>query len=205
MEEITTSTLNQKPNKENDIPKKEKVIDGDVKRTKSKKKFFSALFSIEDVTDIKDYLIYDCIVPAFKNTISDMIENSVSMILFGDTRGSRSSRRPSTLVSRTSYADYYNNGRRETSSRGPRRRDDDIDADEITFPTRAKAETVLDTILDDIDRYGHISIADYYDFCGLSTTTQDHRYGWTKDMIGSARVASVRGGYTIIFPRAIAL
>ena len=49
------------------------------------RKLLSEFFA-DDIHNIKDYLLYDVVMPAVKNAISDTITNGIDMLLFGKTR-----------------------------------------------------------------------------------------------------------------------
>ena len=70
---------------------------------------------------------------------------------------------------------------------------------EAVFPNREEALMVLDNMMNEIDKYGQVSVADYYDWIGIGDSTfADVSYGW--DDLNRARVVSVRGGYAISLP-----
>ena len=60
---------------------------------------------------------------------------------------------------------------------------------------------VLDTMIDIIGRYGHVTVADFYDLIDKECKWTENKYGWTN--LGNASVKRVSGGYTIVFPKAI--
>ena len=47
------------------------------------------------------------------------------------------------------------------------------------FETREAAEDVLSRMDDILVEYGNVSLADFYDLCGVSCGYTDHKYGWT--------------------------
>ena len=85
-----------------------KVVNGPVKtKKKSLGRRFSETFIGEDKETVKSYLLFDVIVPAVKDTISELVKSAIDMILFGDTKASNVRRRGG--ASYTSYGSYYNN------------------------------------------------------------------------------------------------
>ena len=54
-----------------------------------------------------------------------------------------------------------------------------------------------------VQRYGMVSVADFYDMIGQKGNYTDNNYGW-KDLT-LARVDRAIEGYRIIFPRVISL
>ena len=157
-------------------------------------KFASAFFS-EDIKTIKDWVVMDVIIPSIKDAIS----NTVDMILFGSTHN----RKPQGQygnASYVSYNNYYNKPRQQTAARN-----DEIDYQEIIYPTRGDAEGVLGSMCDLIVDYGSVSIADLYDLVGKAQYSNhtDNKYGWRD--LSSASVKRVREGYILSLPRVIQL
>ena len=57
--------------------------------------------------------------------------------------------------------------------------------DILYFKTRSEAEMVLDNLKDIANKYGSVSISDYYELAGIFGSFEDTRYGWTsRDLYG---------------------
>lgn len=69
----------------------------------------------------------------------------------------------------------------------------------IVFDSREDAESVYDSMLTCLNNYGMVSVADYYDLAGQTSTYTDSRYGWFK--LSGACVSRTRNGYEIRLPR----
>ena len=183
-------------------PKKkiEKVVKGTVKTRK--KPFMSRVrdvFVKSDDVSIKDYLIFDVIVPSIKDTVIDTIQ----MIFYGSKgRRRRDGRLASTGGTRISYASYYRDDDDDRKRNRDNRNSREANSiDDILFETRAEAQEVLNSLADIIDEYGSASIADFCDLCGVTEEYTDHKYGWTD--VSKSTIESVRGGYFVInLPRA---
>lgn len=74
---------------------------------------------------------------------------------------------------------------------------------DVAFETREKAEKILEQMNEEIDRYGFVTVADYKELCGVAGDYKDNKYGWTN--IRDAEVTRVRAGYSIRFPRVLAV
>lgn len=179
---------------------KEKVTSGKVSTKKPSlgKKVSDNLF-IEDITKVKNYLIYDIALPAAKKLISESVSSAVDMMLYGETRrhdqgSSGGVRRDYTRA----YDDRNNRGKVATRS-------GTYSYDEIIFDTAADANMVLDEMWKDIDNYGMVSIADMYDHAGvMSERYTDNKYGWTN--IRNADVGrNTDGSYYLKLPKPQAL
>ena len=177
-----------------------KVIDSKaVKKKKSLgKKITEAFISDEsDSVSIFDYLLYEVLVPAAKDTISDAVTSGIEMLLFGERKRSRRSN------NNRSYINYSNYSRREDrneyNSRS-RRAITKVCNDDILLETRSEAEEVIDRLLDIIDEYDSASVADLYELVGIDSEYTDNKYGWTN--LSSASVSRTRDGYLLNLPKA---
>ena len=180
----------------------EKVVTGNVvtkKKTFSKK--VAEFFIGEDVANVKSYILYDVLIPAAKNTFLDMLSSGAEMLFFGETRrGSRTVRdKGRSYINYTPYDKQFRpeRDRRDTTNAGvgrPRH-----DSNEIILETRGEAEIVLSRLVDLIDDYGLVSVADLYELVGVPSNYMDNKWGW--ENLSTARVERVRNGYLIVLPK----
>lgn len=193
------SRLSKEKKEEEQKPKEkkvEKVIQGTA-RQKKKSKVSSIL--ADDVKNVKDYILLDVLVPAFKNAITDIVKNGCDMLIWGEVRHDR---KKHAKTSRISYSDYYDRDRRD--SRDYRSARSGYDFDDIILDTKAEGLEVLDSLEDVIEKYDQASVADLYDLVGLSGNYTDYKYGWKN--LRSADVVRTRDGdYILKLPRAVAL
>lgn len=173
--------------------KVEKVVTGKVKtKKKSEVSKFKDIFISEDVSNVKSYIFMDVLIPAAKKAISDIVSNGIDMILYGETRG----RKSSSGASYVSYRDYS----RRDDRRDSLRTRVGYDYDDIILETRGEAEDVLERMNELIDTYDVVSVADLYDLVGKSCNYTDNKYGWTN--IRNAEPIRVRDGYLLKMPKA---
>ena len=177
-----------------------KVTKGAVK-TKKKNEMpkLGDMFISEDASKVKSYILMDVLAPTIKKAISDIVKNSVDMILYGEA-GQNNKR---TYASTVSYRDYYDNGSRSVSrfdapSRSRVRAG--YSFDDVILETRGEAEEVLSSMDELIEMYGYVSVADMYDLVGISCEYTDNKYGWKN--IRTAEPVRVRNGYMLKLPRA---
>lgn len=171
--------------------KVEKVVSGKVK-TKKKGEIskLKDVFISEDVSNVKSYIFMDVLVPAVKKAISDIVRDGVDMILYGESRGKKSS---GTYVS---YRDYSKNT--SNASRASLR--SNFEYDDLYFETRGEAEAVLEQLEEILERYGVVSVADMYDAAGLTAPYTANKYGWMS--LRTAEPVRTRDGYIIKLPKA---
>lgn len=192
--------------KAKDIPDKpeklEKVVKGTatLKKPSAAKKVEEALLA-DDAKTVKTYLLWDVLIPAIKDTLSDLVKKGIDALLFGEEHRGNGSVKRSGDTSYVSYSSYYNRNRdrsgRAQASRGRSRRT--MSFDDILFETRADAEEVLENLVDLTMMYGLASVSDFYELAGIEYNYIDNRWGWYE--LSEARVLRVRDGYILDLPR----
>ena len=171
----------------------QKVVSGPVKVKKNDARRFADLFISDDAKSIKSHVIMDVLVPAIKNTILDIIIDSAKMFLGGGKSSGR------TVGSKVSYRNYYDRKEDRYSSSDNKVRSR-FDYDEIIFDNRGEAEAVRDQMIEVIDKYGFVTVADLYDMVELQQPYTSNKYGWTS--LANAEVVRIREGYVIKLPKA---
>lgn len=153
--------------------------------------------------NLGDYMLYDVLVPAFRDTVSDMGFGLIER-LFGNGR-SRSSRSGSSIVRDRgrSYVSYGGQDSRRNDKRDDKR---DIDRgtrarhdfDNIVFTHKWEAEDVLAHMVDMVVEYGEATVRDFYELSNIEADYTDDKYGWTN--LRDAYVDRTRNGFVIAFP-----
>ena len=177
-------------------PKVNKVVTGNVKRSKNGGSKLADVFISEDVSNVKNYILMDVIVPAIKKAISDVITNGIDMLLYGSNGRTNANRSTASTIS---YNRYY--GRDDHPRTSDPVQTSRYSYDTITLDTRGEAEEVLARMDEIIDTYKMVRVADFYDLVGVTGNYTDNKYGWTN--IRNAEVIRVRDGYRIKLPRAL--
>lgn len=185
---------------------REKVEKGKVINTSAKKRkktWFEKLkgqFVGDDMDSVSSYVIQDVLIPAAKNTISDLITGSIDMIFYGEKGVSSRGR---SRGSRTGSYVSYNKASRNIGRSKPTRARVAHDFDDITFPTKGDAEDVLGYLVDLTIDEGFASVADFYRAIGMVGEYTDENYGWTR--LNTARIRRITGRegvmYIIAFPK----
>lgn len=174
----------------------EKVVHGRVRtKPKSGVSKITDVFISEDAANVKSYIVMDVLVPAVKKAISDIVRDGIDMILYGESRG----RRSSSASGYVSYRDYSRSDDRDRF-RDSRSRSS-YAHDDIILDSRGEAEEVLTRMDELIDTYGNVSVADLYDLVGKSSEYTDNKYGWMN--IRNAEPIRVRDGYMLKLPKAL--
>ena len=151
-------------------------------------------------------MIFDVLVPAMKDTLYDIVANTVSMFLFGGTTAGRrtgSTRRYndysaaySVNRSRRAKSDPYDRDRLSSGVRGS------LYCDDLEFESYQKARKVYDYMLDRLNEYPSVTVADFYHAAGVTVDWTWDKYVWY-DLLGM----QIQRGYGdrcyIIMPKAV--
>lgn len=174
----------------------QKVVTGKAKTKKNGARKLTDIFISEDASNVKSYIFMDVLVPAIKKAISDIVTDGVAMILYGETGGRKT--KSSSRVSYRSYYDDRRDDRRDRDRFGSRGR---FDYDDVVFESRVEAELVREQMVELIERYGFVTVADMYDMADLTAPYTANKYGWTN--IRNAEFVRVRDGYILKLPKAM--
>ena len=155
--------------------------------TKAKPSFFrraaGVIFSDISEEDLRSEIIFGYLVPTIKDTVVDMGKMLLDAIFYGSA-GTTNKRSHNGKPYRTSYDGYYDKPTAKTTNRVTSKNFDDYIFKGIKpGDAMADAEETLDFLQDVLAEYGTISVLDFCDHVGLSTTPEDNNYGWT-DMRG---------------------
>ena len=153
--------------------------------------------------NLGDYVLYDVLVPAFRDTISDMGFGIIER-LFGNGR-SRHGRSSNIVRDRgRSYVSYNSTSYdRRGGGRDDRRELDRNsrarhDFDNIIFTNKWEAEDVLAHLVDLTIEYDEATVMSFYELSNIESDYTDDKYGWTN--LRDAYVDRTRDGYVIVFP-----
>lgn len=183
-----------------ELPPEKKVEKITVGEVRTRKKGLASRISGSMVSERGDsvgsYILFEVLIPAAKNMISDAVSQGVERMLFGEVRSrGRSDSRPG-------YTNY-NKVRSTTGEYGnrdiSRRSRTTHDFDEIILSSRGEAEEVLDRLRDLVDKYETATVNDLYDLVGVTGSFTDDKWGWYD--LREAMVRATRGGYIVILPR----
>lgn len=179
----------------------EKVVHGKVKTKKNNARKLTNVFITEDAANVKNYVLFDVIVPSIKKALYDLVVGALDMTLFGGRGGGSNDKR--SISDKISYKDYNSISKRNERSYGNTITTSGYSYDDIVLETRGEAESVLSRMDEIIDEYDSVRVADLYDLVGITGDYTDNKYGWTN--IRNARVVRTRDGYKIEMPRALPL
>lgn len=174
----------------------EKITVGEVRtRKKGLASRIGGSMVSEKTDSVGSYILFEVLIPAAKNMISDAVSQGVERMLFGEVRSRGRDNRPG-------YTNY-NKVRSTTGEYGnrdiSRRSRTTHDFDEIILSSRGEAEEVLDRLRDLVDKYETATVNDLYDLVGITGSFTDDKWGWYD--LKEAMVRPIRGGYIVVLPR----
>lgn len=179
-----------------------KVVKGAVKKRKKSEfsKITSSIIS-EEAKSIKEYAIYEVVIPVIKDTITQLIKGSIDMLFYGEVRATNARGRGGFgNASKVSYTSFYED--RNGRDRDTRRAGSGVfSCDDIEFDYKEDADEVLNRMDEIVEQYGVVRVADLFELAGVSGNGHtDQNYGWTTTR--SAEVCRNRyGTYYIKLPR----
>jgi hypothetical protein len=192
MEEYKNNSLKAQTEPKTEKPKMTPIVKGEVKKKDSLKSKVLSTFIHEDKESVIEYAIMDVVVPKLKEAAIDVVNGTLSMLFYGDAGKSRVNYNKSSSAS-------YRQGQRTNYQQESTR----SGTEGIILENRSDAIAVLNQLRDLVTDYDRATVADYYDLVGISSNFTDNNFGWTN--LDSAYVSAVRGGYTVILPKARAL
>lgn len=75
--------------------------------------------------------------------------------------------------------------------------------EEPVFGSRVEANKVLDDMIDIIEKYGVVTVAELYELCDITSNYTDNLYGWVN--LKEAEIIKIRVGYKLSLPLATRL
>jgi hypothetical protein len=185
----------------------ERVVTGEViQKPKGIGRKFRDIFLGGDLRASTRFVVGDVLLPALRNLIVDMTSKGIEKIVYGD---SVYTRRPTEYRPRVSYNNPILRDPRDPRSRAflpdqpspyrvVRRESNDF-----ILASKEEAERVVEQLIDIIDQYQAVSLADLYEIIGLPSSHTDNKWGWT--YLTNVEIRQTRQGYLIDLPQMEAL
>ena len=202
--QLPVKTKDVLPNEQPRARKEALVQSATVRKKGVIERLVGGLLGPNGLRAIGAYVGHEIIVPMVKNAFVDSMTTGINMAVFKDQPQPNRRNNPGwnnrqhQNTNRVQYnQSYQNNQVKQYQSSSTLSTVYTIR--EVVFPNREEALMILDSMMNEIDKYGQVSVADYYDWIGIGDSTfADVSYGW--EDLNRARVVSVRGGYAISLP-----
>lgn len=178
----------------------QKIITGTaVKKKPSWFRKFGRSLIADDVSNIREWIMVEVVVPSIRNLLADSIKGSTDRVLYGQARGRGRGYGyggpPERPGLRTRYDKMYDGEPRKMLSREARARHD---FDEVILDSHSEAAAVIDALIHRVETYGMATVSDMYDLVGVTGSYADRNYGWTD--LRTADVRQFRGGWLLDLP-----
>lgn len=206
-----------------DIKKRDPIVKGKERKPGLFSRASVLFFGDDGLRGVTDHLVRDIFIQSIQTTISDVATNTIHTIsdvattsikraIFGESYDDR----------RRNSNDYWYGSRRYvdnrmSSSRGRGYVDYSRQSERalhhksenlsnvvrvIEFDSANDANEVLSYMIDSVDQYGLVTVADFYELSDVASKFTDHQFGWTN--LNGVRVVPIRGGgFYISFPPAV--
>ena len=205
-----------------DIKKRDPIVKGKERKPGLFSRASVLFFGDDGLRGVTDHLVRDIFIQSIQTTISDVATNTIHTIadvttgsikkaIFGDSYINDDRRRNSNdywygsrryVDNRMSasrgrgYVDYS-----RQSEKALHHKSDNVSnvVRVIEFDSANDANEVLSYMIDSIEQYGLVTVADFYELSGVASKFTDHQFGWTN--LNGVRVVPIRGGgFYISFP-----
>ena len=206
-----------------DIKKRDAIVKGKERKPGLFSRASVLFFGDDGLRGVTDHLVRDIFIQSIQTTISDVATTSINTIsdvattsikraIFGESYDDR----------RRNSNDYWYGSRRYvdnrmSSSRGRGYVDYSRQSEKafhhksenlsnivrvIEFDSANDANDVLSYMIDSVEQYGLVTVADFYELSDVASKFTDHQFGWTN--LDGVRVVPIRGGgFYISFPPAV--
>lgn len=206
-----------------DIKKRDAIVKGRERKPGLFSRASVLFFGDDGLRGVTEHLVRDIFIQSIQTTISDVATNTIHTIsdvatnsikraIFGESYDDR----------RRNSNDYWYGSRRYvdnrmSSSRGRGYVDYSRQSEKalhhksenlsnvvrvIEFDSANDANEVLSYMIDSVEQYGLVTVADFYELSDVASKFTDHQFGWTN--LDGVRVVPIRGGgFYISFPPAV--
>ncbi len=158
------------------------------------------MFIEADFKSVARYVVTDVLLPAARSMIVEASQRGVERMVYGEQSkfrrpgyGPRSSYGGSPLANRTDYRHPATRPPVPGGSTFPRPGRNDF-----ILATKEEGSEVLQSMIDILEMYSEVSVADYHELLGVPTAHTDQKWGWT-NLFGSS-VRPIREGWVIDLP-----
>lgn len=178
------------------------IADTSIKKRKpTVKDKLADVFLSDDRGNVADYLVFDVLIPAIKDTICNLGHAALDRSFYGEDRpryGDRTSGGHTSTYSYSSCFSKQSTTARENRERGTRTRGV-FDFDQFVFRSRAEAQDVLENLIMRIVDTDYATVADFYDLVDVQSDFTMESWGWYD--LEKAFVMNTRGGYIVRLPK----
>ena len=196
----------------NTKPKLDKIVTGATTHRKKSvlERLAKGLIGPDGAGGIGHYLGQEIVLPAIKDIVVNSISSGIQMMVYGSEtrtgyRGNTYSRQPGRSNYSRPANNYQQSYTRKNVTTNPSFEEKPrtgtyghFASDDYLIDSRVEALQVLNALKDQVNEYGSVSVADFFDLIGVDTSFTDNNYGWYDLRYGSVIMSS--GGYALRLP-----
>ena len=206
-----------------DIKKRDAIVKGKERKPGLFSRANVLFFGDDGLRGVTDHLVRDIFIQSIQTTISDVATNTINTISYVATTSIKRAIFGESYDDRSRNSnDYWHGSRRYvdnrmSSSRGRGYVDYSRQSEKalhhksenlsnvvrvIEFDSANDANDVLSYMIDSVEQYGLVTVADFYELSDVASKFTDHQFGWTN--LDGVRVVPIRGGgFYIAFPHVV--
>ena len=203
-----------------DIKKRDAIVKGKERKPGLFSRASVLFFGDGGFKGVTEHLVRDIFIQSVQTTMSDIATNSIRTIadvtsnsikraIFGESYDDRrrnsndywygSRRYVDNRMSSSRGRDYTDYSKRSEKPLHHRSENVSNVVRVIEFDSANDANDVLSYMIDNIEQYGLVTVADFYELSDVASKFTDHQFGWTN--LDGVRVVPIRGGgFYISFP-----
>lgn len=144
----------------------------------------------DTISVVWSYIWADVLIPALKDMLFEGVTEGANHLIYREGMAPRGS-----SVRKKRGHTNYNAASKPSYSKRDRKH---MNFDKIVFDTRAEAQDVLKDLYAAIEKYEVLSVSEFYDAAGITSTFADENWGWYS-LRGSSVVHSGLG-YSLRLP-----
>lgn len=154
-------------------------------------------FLVEGVRTAGKSMITDVLLPQCKQAVYNAIINGINVLFWGPGGMKKST----TVLGAGTKVNYAGANKAASVQKVTATVKATMDPEDVTFETRMDAQNVYDTMLEVIDQYDKVSLADFLELANVANDNFTYRkYGWTNLPPADIRRLG-NGSYYIRFPK----
>lgn len=161
-------------------------------------------FIKEKPEEVRKYIIKEVVVPAIMDTIYDSVMSALGMTFWQKADRRRPSSGSSLGSKFTNYSAISQPSiRKERTPAYGGSKGSLKSFDNLVFDSKGEAEDVRDSMIEALDRYGYLTVLEFYDIAQVTVDNfTDQNWGWKRDSIGQMKIlGDSANGYYINLPR----
>lgn len=193
------------PQAENEKRVEKPVVEGVIVRKAKKsvgRKFSELFFSGETPKSVAENVAKGVLIPAFRDMLFTAGRDALQRVLYPNGSANNSSAwRPGggPVIAYNRYAQPTPAAQPEQRTTVSHQARTMGNFEELIFPSRMHAEQVVDEMLRLLEKFGTVTIGDFFDLAGVSTEFPDRTNGW-RNLQGVVPIPR-DGGFILNLPR----